>query len=286
MVLRLDPRLPLLWRSATSMQVGLDRPHVVLDGVGYAEELLLHALRVGTSAGTARLIARRAGASDERIDELLEALRPVLSRNVSPGPPPAPRVVVEGDGTAADALRSLLRGEGCELVAEDAVPDVAVLLADFAVAPARAAHWLAADVPHLAVVFGDEAVRVGPLVEPGAGPCLHCAERDRIDLDPEWPRLVIQVLGRRAPTRTALASAAIAVVAADAVLRRVLAGGTALSDRERIYSDASGGFSERRLEPHRECACRALPGSATAPSASPGRPSSATTTGAGAVVRG
>lgn len=265
MVLRLDPRLPVLWRSATAVQIGLDRPHAVLEGVGYAEELLLHALRVGTSAGTARLIARRAGASDDRIDELLETLRPVLSRNVSPAPPPAPRVVVEGDGAAADALRTLLRGEGCELVAEEEVPDVAVLLADFAVAPARAAHWLAADVPHLAVVFGDEAVRVGPLVEPGAGPCLHCAERDRIDFDPEWPRLVIQVLGRRAPTRTGLASASIAVVTADAVLRRVLAGSTALRESERTYSDASGGFSERRLEPHRECACRALPGTATAP---------------------
>ncbi|KZX20015.1 hypothetical protein [Rathayibacter tanaceti] len=50
MVLRLDPRLPLLWRSANALQLGLDRPLVILDDVGYAEELLLDALRLGTSA--------------------------------------------------------------------------------------------------------------------------------------------------------------------------------------------------------------------------------------------
>ncbi|AZZ54600.1 hypothetical protein [Rathayibacter iranicus] len=87
MVLRLDPRLPLLWRSAHSVQLGLDRPHVVLEGVGYPEELLLDALRIGTSAGTVRLIARRAGASDARVDDVLAALRPVLVRTTEPGPP-------------------------------------------------------------------------------------------------------------------------------------------------------------------------------------------------------
>ncbi|PPI51420.1 hypothetical protein [Rathayibacter iranicus] len=265
MVLRLDPRLPLLWRSAHSVQLGLDRPHVVLEGVGYPEELLLDALRIGTSAGTVRLIARRAGASDARVDDVLAALRPVLVRTSEPGPPPAPRVVVEGAGAASDALRTLLRSEGCELLGEDSLPDLAVLVADFAVAPARAAHWLGADVPHLAVVFGDEGVHLGPLVEPGEGPCLHCAERAQVDLDPDRPRLVIQVLGKTAPTRTPLASAAIAVAAADIVLRRLLAGWRGLRHVERSYTDASGSFSERRREPHPGCACRALPGSVTAP---------------------
>lgn len=265
MVLRLDPRFPLLWRSSTSMQVGFDHPHAVVDGVGSPEELLLHALRVGTSAGTARLIATRAGASEARVDAVLDSLRPVLLRTTDATPPPAPRVVVEGVGAAADAVRTLLRGEGCDLVPDDAVPGLAVLVSDFAVAPARAAHWLAVDVPHLAVVFGDESVRLGPLVEPGAGPCLHCAHLDRLDLDPDWPRLVIQVMGASAPTRTPLASAAVAVAVADVALRRLLAGSTAMSSVERTYSDASGGFTERRLEPHRDCACRSLRGTATAP---------------------
>lgn len=196
----------------------------MLDGVGYAEELLIDAVRIGTSASTARLIATRAGASDSRVDEVLTGLRPVLLRSTDPKPPTAPRVVVEGIGTAADTLRGLLRGEGCELLPEEATPDLAVLVSDFVITPARAAHWLRADVPHLAVIFGDSAVRIGPLVEPGSGPCLHCTECDRIDLDPDWPRLVVQVLGETAPTRTPLASTAIAVAAADVVLRRLLAG--------------------------------------------------------------
>ena len=31
MVLRLDPRLPLVWRSPTSLQLGISRPVVVLE---------------------------------------------------------------------------------------------------------------------------------------------------------------------------------------------------------------------------------------------------------------
>lgn len=277
MVLRLDPRLPLLWRSPHVMQVGLDRPRAVLDDVGFPEELLLHALRVGSSAGTVRLIATRAGAADSRVDEVLAALRPVLVRDAEETPPPAPRVVVEGTGQASDALRTLLRGEGCTLLAEHERPDLAVLVADFVVAPARAAHWLAVEVPHLAVVFGDESVRLGPLVEPGEGPCLHCAEQHRIDADPERPRLVVQVLGRRAATRTPLAGAAIAVAAADAALRRLHAGWTGLRDIERRYLDASGAFSERTLTEHPSCACRSLRGNATAPAAWSCPPSNATT---------
>ena len=56
------------------------------------------------------------------------------------------------------------------------------------------------DVPHLAVVFDDDGARVGPLVEPGAGPCLRCLDLGRRDADPAWPAIAAQLAGRPAAT--------------------------------------------------------------------------------------
>lgn len=286
MVLELDPRFPVLWRSARAVQFGVDDPRVFLHDVGFAEELMIDALRIGTSGGTVRTIGSRAGASAERVEEVLAILRPVLRRR-SRAAPARPVVLVDGGGPTASAVRALLQAEGCALTDgdDDAVrPQLVVLIAAFAIAPARSARWLTADVPHLAVVFGDEAVRVGPLVEPGAGPCLHCLDRRRIDADPAWPRLVVQLLGRTAPTETALASGFIAAAVADLVLRRLHGGARTLRATARLHRDASGAFSEFEVLPHPECGCRSLAESATAGAGPSGRPPGATTTGASAAV--
>jgi hypothetical protein len=58
---------------------------------------------------------------------------------------------------------------------------------------------LAADVPHLSVVVREAGLIVGPLVLPGAGPCLRCLDLHRTDRDPAWPRLLAQLPGRPTP---------------------------------------------------------------------------------------
>lgn len=279
MVLELDPRYPILWRSERTLQFGVDDPRVVLDEVGYAEELMIDALRIGTSATTVRMIGARAGARAEKVERVLAALDPVLRRRpLTPVEPPA--VLVDGIGPTATALRTLLAAEGCAVIDGDAAarPAAVVLIAAFAIAPARAARWLTADVPHLAVVFGDEEVRVGPFVEPGVGPCLHCVDRRMVDVDPVWPQLAVQLLGRTAPTETPLAAGYLAATVADLVLRRVHSGDAGMRSSQRVHRDASGRFIEIAVTPHAECGCRSLAESATAPAGSSDRSPSATTT--------
>jgi bacteriocin biosynthesis cyclodehydratase domain-containing protein len=101
---------------------------------------------------------------------------------------------------------------------------------------------------------------------PDVGPCLYCVDRHRTDADSAWPALASQLAGRPAPTEamplTLLEVSALVGRAADDWLahgRNPLLGTAVLLDGR------TGGLSRRAWEPHPECGCRALPGSATAP---------------------
>jgi hypothetical protein len=78
-------------------------------------------------------------------------------------------------------------------------PDLVVLVRAAAADSVAAGRLLAADVPHLSVVVREAGLIVGPLVLPGAGPCLRCLDLHRTDRDPAWPRLLAQLPGRSTP---------------------------------------------------------------------------------------
>ena len=78
-------------------------------------------------------------------------------------------------------------------------PDVVVLVRPAAADSVAAGRLLAADVAHLSVVVREAGLIVGPLVVPGAGPCLRCLDLHRTDRDPAWPRLLAQLPGRPTP---------------------------------------------------------------------------------------
>jgi hypothetical protein len=78
-------------------------------------------------------------------------------------------------------------------------PDLVVLVRAAAADSVAAGRLLAADVPHLSVVVREAGLIVGPLVLPGAGPCLRCLDLHRTDRDPAWPRLLAQLPGRATP---------------------------------------------------------------------------------------
>ncbi|MEJ5869336.1 hypothetical protein WDV85_16520 [Pseudokineococcus sp. 5B2Z-1] len=186
-------------------------------------------------------------------------------------------VVVDGAGRVADAVAAGLREAGTGAVAvrspgaaprgagtgppppgaAAAPPDLVVLVADALVAPARAARLVRADVDHLPVVVRERSAVVGPLVVPGAGPCLRCVELHRADRDPEWPLVAAQLAS---PATTAVP---------DVVLLRLacaLAVAQALAHLDDATGSAAGGASwEVRLPdgvpsgrawaPHPSCGC-------------------------------
>src|SRR5690606_10559654 len=76
--LRLDPRLPLVWRSPDSLQIGVDRAIVVLESVTNAEERMLAALVGGTTDAALALLAETAGATPDETAALLRRVAPAL----------------------------------------------------------------------------------------------------------------------------------------------------------------------------------------------------------------
>ncbi|MFB6617804.1 ThiF family adenylyltransferase [Streptomyces sp. NPDC056367] len=65
-------------------------------------------------------------------------------------------------------------------------------LAAWAPDPETSADWVATGVPHLFAGVLEGTGMVGPLVLPGATACAGCMERDCVDGDPAWPRMLVQ----------------------------------------------------------------------------------------------
>jgi hypothetical protein len=293
---RLDPALPLVWRSPRELQLGGARPVAVLADPGPAELGLLRALSSGASRATLTTIGSGLGATEAEVDALLERLQPAFVPD--PGPDAAPDLVpdrqavvaIGGDGEAiAPLVRSVARMGHRAVDAEAIDPgdaDVAVLVGAWVIAPGAHLPWLAADVPHLAIVSDERGVEVGPLVQPGSGPCLRCVHLGRRDADAAWPAIAAQLAAAPPPPRAARAEHEALAFAASVVDDLVRNGSTELDAATVVFSDAAGSPRPRPhpLGAHPECGCRALGGTATAPvrldARRPGRPSSAS---AGAV---
>lgn len=290
MVLRLDPRLPLVWRSPSSLQLGIDRAAVVLENVSEAQERMIAALITGTGRPALDVLAGQAGADSDTVELLLRAVRAAL---VSEPPQAEPRIVtLAGRGPTLEQIADALASSGVQprLVGNDVAAaaegsDFAVVVAHFVIDPEFHGVWLRRDLPHLPVVFGDAGARIGPIVEPGVGPCLYCLERTRSDADPAWPAIASQLWGRRSPIDRGLVSYEVAGRATRLVLARL--DGGAADAATSVYSDAATGSSlSTTWTRHPQCGCGVLPGSATADeernAAAPPRPR----TGAGAGAPG
>lgn len=253
------------------MQVGVDIPTCTLPDATTATQRMLAALAVGVPRSGLELIGTEAGATPSEIAALLDALRPaLLPQNVEGAATSRrPSVAVDGMGRSAILLRELIPQNGMDVAAVadtavDVAVDAAVIVARFAIAPVRYGAWLRRDIPHLPIVFGDRFIRIGPFVEPGEGPCLHCIELERVDADPAWPAMATQLAGKNAATETTLGSADAAVHATRILAARLLGTPGGLSASSSILIDESSGlvsvFSHRV---HEECRCRSLPENVT-----------------------
>jgi bacteriocin biosynthesis cyclodehydratase domain-containing protein len=265
MPLQLDPSVPLVWRTPTSLQLGIDEPRVVLDDVTAGVERMLTALRGGISESGWHMLARGAGLDADDADELLGRLAPLLV----PAQPAAPASIalVLGDGDIARELAAFLRESGRLADPQQPDPHLVVLVADWILGPDDAQPWLRRDIPHVPVIATDRAVTVGPFVEPGAGPCVYCAQLGRTDADPAWPAIAAQLWGRPAPRLSRLTVSSAAAFVARRVLRRLDGGPDAAASIGRVWRllGEGGTVSASTVLRHPRCSCAAPPESDWAP---------------------
>lgn len=273
MVLTLDPRYPVVWRSPFSVQLGVDTVAAIVDEVSSAEERMISALVTGVSRDGLEMIAESAGGSRAEVDRLLDALGDavVVSDPVddadrpAAGPALAPVIELAGNGPVAERLAAALR-ENDLIVApaarEGDAASLGIVVADYVVAPDFYGLWLRRDMPHFAMTLSGTGVHLGPVVEPGSGPCLFCVHRHRADADRAWPAIAAQLLGRAAPGIAPIARIEAVAAAARLAVRRLTGGPLPATS---LWIDAeSGRQRELSWSPHPGCGCVALPGNATA----------------------
>lgn len=150
-------------------------------------------------------------------------------------------------------------------------PDVVALVRHGVLAPREADGLLREDVVHLAVVWGERGVVVGPLVRPGLSSCVRCGHLHRRDRDPEWPRIVAQLADRQ-HTPSLAEESSLAALAAALGTGQILAhldGATPVTvDGALEAALPDGSVTTRPWPPHPECGCCSIP---VAPSTAAGR---------------
>lgn len=264
MDIRLDSRLPLVWRDPRTLQVGVDRPVAVIDGVTSRHERIIAAIAAGHGRSGVGSVAQRAGCRDAEVSELVEKLRPAL---LPRDPAVVATIHVAGSTALADEIHSLFASTGTPTRRVDGdqagtgpVPTLGVAVAEHVHDPVLAGAWLRRDVPHLSVVTGDVATRVGPVVVPGVTACAHCLDLHRADVDGAWGVIAGQLWGRPSVGQPLLATHEAAVSVVRRVMAR-LAGDPARAPDPLVESiDAATGIvTTATTTPHLRCGCAALP---------------------------
>jgi hypothetical protein len=195
--------IPVVWTSPDSIQLGIDPPLATLERVPDGAESLLYALQCGTSESGLLMLARDRGIESEWVESLLSTVDQ-LGQKASPShakPWAIWSVSEAAEGLATLAHYSHFPVHHTQEIADDPSADWqgVLVVADYLIHP----HWLdllaRKNLPHIPVVFTDQAVTVGPLVRPGETPCLTCLESGRRDSTPHWLEVSSQLWGKRSP---------------------------------------------------------------------------------------
>lgn len=129
---------------------------------------------------------------------------------------------IHGRGPIADRLSDSLRDVGARVVESAIRPrdgqvgrwsqtQLAILTDTATHDPVTVRTLMQLRIPHLVVHVRDGVGVVGPLVLPGLSSCLRCADRHRTTLDPQWPLLAAQLIGKSGYAGPAVIRATVAL---------------------------------------------------------------------------
>lgn len=263
-VYRIRTNKPLLWRTPSSLQVGVDEPVTVVDDIPDNAARLVHALHDGISAHGFDSLRRQLKLPASTATALLEALHPTFQ---SPPEQHRTSIAVLSRSRAGAALATQLAHLGAAVTLESQPQpaleqgvDLVVLAADYLLDPAWRVSLSATHTPHLPVVFSDSSIQVGPLVRIGDTPCLVCLELAHRDREPHWLSLGSQLWSLESPLGSAVGGSIAGLLAA---LLTGLATASpdwwgAESATALVWHAESNHIVARPHDFHPECLCRGL----------------------------
>lgn len=260
---KLNPELPLVWRTPTSFQIGVNPAVVLIDRVYPSEERFLSALQRGISDVSLGLVAEECGMSPHEAESFLASMAPALVSNLRQK---HMRIALDGCGPFVDSLGLLLIGMGHSVVRAGALTagkcDLAFVVGDYILEPHRTSDWLRREVPHVPIVFGSNQVDIGPVLgtkrsEPRHSPCYHCIELHRHDRDSAWIAVASQLIGVTSPLQKPLVCAEVASMVARWV--HTPESIPLESNQMLTLSAENGQRTTTSYSLHPDCACQALP---------------------------
>lgn len=166
----------------------------------------------------------------------------------------------EGRALADAAERAILRAAPDTDTAPPPLgerPDLVVLATDEPIDPDRRAALHADDCAHLQVAQAVDHGVIGPLVLPGLTSCLGCADLHRLDRDPAWNALAVQLsVPPRVPPATDVALTTMLAGLAALEVLAFLDGGQPATIEGTLELHADDRRIRRRSWPmHRDCTC-------------------------------
>lgn len=278
-MLRIDPAHPPLWRTATTLQFGVDAVAVVTDPSEW-QLRLVHELERGLPEHAAIPFALASGAAPGAAESFLEVVdAALLNSETTPVP-----VWLQAAGDVPDAqlgvVERALTAAGCAVTTAhpfdppggagaDAAP--VVVVAHRVIPPSFGAGLMARDRAHLPLVLGPGSAEVGPLITPGRTACLACLSAERRSLDPAWPAIAAQLLGRPADDVDSSVLWEGGIVAGRMITSSVQHP-TEEHGHSMILRAGSLHRALRAHRPHEDCRCRSLAGTVTAAAPEPPEP--------------
>ena len=259
-----DPRAPIVWRDPLTLQIGVDRPSLVLPSVSALDERVVAAVAAGHGAGGLPTLVAHLGAAPGAVEASLRRLRPALVGAPAPACP-GPVVVSSGSGPVADATARLLDSCGVDVrraTLDSPAPPGAtgLVVGGHVVDPTTVRDWVRAGLPNLVVRVGDRTAHVGPMTVPGETACARCLHLHEADADRAWPAIAGQLSGRPLTAPPLLSVHEIATVAARRLWSRLASRPESAPDDEVASIEIDGGrVSRERSRRHAECGCAALP---------------------------
>lgn len=263
-MIKLNPTFPLVWRSPTSIQIGIDRPLAIAEPITPGQERFLTALRTGIPDHSLAAIAKECSLTSVELQSTLS----LFAEACQPEPRTSRlRICLDGDHGCLVSMGEIFSRLGHQVVIARALTeprvDAVFVVADYVQPLHRSGEWHRRNKPHIPITFGDKTIEIGPILGlDDSAPCAMCIALAKTDTDSAWPVMATQLAGMMSALPTSLVVHEITTILARWLSHPET---LALSSTQAVVIDAVSGKRElRRFSVHAECACQALPQNARA----------------------
>lgn len=179
MVIKIDTEIPYFWLQDARFRLGFDKQITKMLQLQGKEAQLLAEFFHGVSEDGAKMFAKEYDVSEERLETILRTIEPALIRTPSNKRYENPGISINYSGIEeiGHKIQQYYGGtyfQNPRSAAVRTIENVTILAGRYVNLPHQSQHLLSDDTILLPVVFGDQSVRVGPIILPGISPCVFC----------------------------------------------------------------------------------------------------------------